>query len=356
LNSKELSIYDASGNQCNRFTGESYTAAQAIPSTSTVTPTLLAAATNTSGKGAGVIPITNIFSVTNAGTLTMTYSALQCQIVWSGMATTGPISPPRTLVEIWLCSVPSSSSTAYTKQALLASDTVWASTTASSGTAKSTSTSGSRTAQVTAGYYRVVAYVSAELGTGTSATPTGYWTVTAATVTQNVFRSLHFKQGMVLSQTTSDYVALMSDGSKMIFEALSNGVGIRARSGALQTRSNGSTNWANTPFLLYKGRMKYTSSSDGYTLTMDYAYNGATTGWSAAKSAKGKVTITFPTSIFTDASTIVHAIASPYLGDTDTNGNYYVTLYKMATNTLTFWIADDDSVNNGSFMFDVWKI
>jgi hypothetical protein len=89
---------------------------------------------------------------------------------------------------------------------------------------------------------------------------------------------------------------------------------------------------------------------------MDYAYNGATTGWSAAKSAKGKVTITFPTSIFTDASTIVHAIASPYLGDTDTNGNYYVTLYKMATNTLTFWIADDDSVNNGSFMFDVWKI
>jgi hypothetical protein len=355
LSSNDLVIFDADGNECNRFTGTSI-GTSAIPSSSSVSISLTTAADKTSGSTAAKTNLTSTFTVKSSGVIKITYSDLKVSVTYT-QPSSGLKAFCTGTVTLYLCEMTGSSSSASISSKKVIVDAAVQGD-GTSGTNTSGTGSGTKYMQVESGYYRIYAFITATPGTTTSLTTTGYWNLTAVEFTQDVFRSIHFKQGIVLSQTTKDYVAMMTDGSNMIFEAMSNGVGIRARGGKLQMTRDGST-WGTMPMLLYKGYAKYDSANSKYELTINFAYNGKTTGGKVSYNSKnvGQVTITFPSSVFDEDSTIVHAIGAKNLGNNDSSkGAFYVTLWGITESTLTFSVSDDETLNNGSFMFDIWQI
>jgi hypothetical protein len=107
--------------------------------------------------------------------------------------------------------------------------------------------------------------------------------------------------------------------------------------------------------------VKATKTSGKYSYTLDskpYTFDGSSVSdFKVVKSSDGVVSVNIPEDApsLDYSNCVIHAIGLPGYGDTSAEKTLFVSLGSISNGrSLTFNVSDDSSLNDGSFMFDVW--
>jgi hypothetical protein len=366
--SKAIRIFDAFNNQVNELSGQTLTASDALPGSRTSFTLTSDATVGSTGKsyttaGTDIVNLSNALYIAERSVIRINARSLQAYVSWTGKTTA---SSTMVQVQFFLRAYTSASASSYVKSTSVL-DTLTATSgqsAESSGSAVSGYAMGRYTSFITVEggyYYRLVAVVYRNAGSCSSASYIGRWYIKNMTYLPDDYKNTSYAGGMVISRGADNYMAFVSEDTSLQCHMVAGGAGLKAVDGVLYTRHNGADDWAKAPQLLYHCVVKATKTSGKYSYALDskpYTFDGSSVSdFKVVKSSDGVVSVNIPEDApsLDYSNCVIHAIGLPGYGDTSAEKTLFVSLGSISNGrSLTFNVSDDSSLNDGSFMFDVW--
>lgn len=181
----------------------------------------------------------------------------------------------------------------------------------------------------------------------------------SATYTSDFYVSRYFSNGFCLGQSRTDYIWAYNQGSSgMRFIMESGGYGIDVTKQGVKYKHHGGR-WMNMPMLVFHGRA-YNINSNGsitYAWTSQSSFNNTTPTLSRA--SEGMVRIIFPNAWInagiTPSACIINVTGFGSINGSSTNP-IKAQIYEILSNYVTISLSDDETVNDGSFMIQIYAI
>lgn len=357
-NTKSISVFDSGNIERTVLDGKEYSRSELV-TTSGGTFTL------TSNSTATAISQGNQYDSVTSFASEMLYSAFVGLAVVDITSMKVTLSIPTTYAEVddeiqgissgevnlYVYTYSSSTSSTPTSRRLVASKEI--SDISYDGTSVSGVLKGTFSASVTKGYHRLVVEVNVTNYTNKNyVTATGEWVIESAIISVESYMSRMFANGVMFSESSSNYfMALMENGS-MTAEVASNGNVFSVKDGAL------SVNGIRQPIVVYAARITDSSENSSSTPTKAEMINNGFNATLTKSSTTGEYTLSMPNSYGLTLSNMIVNLTG-YGKAAGESSPIKATLYGVSVGTttvLTIRTSDDASPNYGGFYIEIKKI
>ena len=357
-NTKSISVFDSGNIERTVLDGKEYSRSELVATsggTFTLTSNSTATATSQGSQYASVASFAS----------EMLYSAFAGLAVVDITSMKVTLSIPTTYAEgeddiqgissgevkLYVYTYPSSTSSTPTSRRLVASKEI--SDISFDGTSVSGVLKGTFSASVTKGYHRLVVVVDVTNHTNKNyVTATGEWVIASAVISVESYMSRMFANGVMFSESSSNYfMALMENGS-MTAEVASNGNVFSVKDGAL------SVNGIKQPIVVYAARITDSSESSSSTPTKAEIVNNGFNATLTKSSTTGEYTLSMPNSYGLTLNNMIVNLTG-YGKAAGESSPIKATLYGVSvgnTTVLTIRTSDDASPNYGGFYIEIKKM
>ena len=213
---------------------------------------------------------------------------------------------------------------------------------------------GTYTAAVTKGYHRIVVEVSVTNRTNKDyVSATGSWNIASAIISVESYMSRIFANGVMFSESSTNYFMALMENGNMTAEVASNGNVFSIKDGAL------TVNGIRQPIVVYAARMSDTSTSSSVSPGKTEIMNNGTEATLVKTTTTGEYTLTLPSSYgLTSSNMIVNLTGYGTIagGDNPIKATLTGILGSASSMRLTIRTSDDESANYGGFYIEIKKM
>jgi hypothetical protein len=254
-------------------------------------------------------------------------------------------------VKMYVYTYPSSTSSTPTSRRLVASRKI--SDISFDGTSVSSVLKGTFSASVTKGYHRLVVVVDVTNHTNKNyVTATGEWVIASAVISVESYMSRIFANGVMFSESSSNYFMALMENGNMTAEVASNGNVFSVKDGAL------SVNGIKQPVVVYAARVTDTSKSSSVGPSKTELVNNGDSATLTKTTTTGEYTLKLLGYGLTGSNMMV--CLTGYGTSAGETAPIKATLLSYSDSAssmvLTIATSDDSSPNYGGFYIEIKKI